>query len=216
MGAYQADIAGRSAVCFIVRCLARAVAPLLAAVAISGCSGPTIPPPSAFYATVDLEAVVKKCAPKNVEWGAAGHGQGGGGSPSNFHRDNSFDGDLKCDAGTLEAFVQALKAELPKAVAAHGGRVTSSVTLNQDEFPKAIARRGIKHEIDGKPVHPIGLSGFQLDYEVGTTRGEILVIASQYEVPPNSPFPLSLSIDVFEGTSVSPRPVKESKPSSAR
>src|SRR5262245_54160702 len=90
--------------------------------AICGCSGRTIPPPSAFYSAVDLDAVVESNAPKSVEWIANGSARREGGSSSNFHRNKSFGGDLKCDAQTLEQFLLALKAELPKVVEAHGGR----------------------------------------------------------------------------------------------
>ena len=169
---------------------------LVAAVMIGGCSAPTIRPPSAFYSAVDLQAVVKRCAPEGLKWGGHGSGGSGGGSPSNYHR--NFHGDLQVEQESLDAFLQALKIELQKAVEAHGGRVANSVILSKDELPKAVARRGVKQSRDGKAMDVVGLRGFQLNYEVGATPGEILVIVTRNEGGATDPYPLNLSVDVFE------------------
>ena len=61
-----------SSVRMIFRSSAGTLGPLLVAVALTGCSGPKIPPPSAFYSAVDLQAVVDRCASKGVKWGSTG------------------------------------------------------------------------------------------------------------------------------------------------
>jgi len=173
---------------------------LVAAAVVGGCSGLKVPPPSAFYSAVDLQAVVKQCAPQDVKWG--GHGSGGseGGSPSGYHRNRTFSVDLQCEQESLDTFLQALKIELQKAVEAHGGRVATSVILSKAELPKAVARRRTKQTTrDGKAINLVGLSGFQLNYEVGATPGEILVTVTRNdEVSATNPYPLNLAVDVFE------------------
>ena len=180
-----------------MKSLARLVL-LVAAAAAGGCSGPKIPPPSAFYSAVDLQAVVKQCAPQSVKWGAYGLGGSIGGSPSSYHR--NFNGDFQYEQESLDTFMQALQAGLQKAVEAHGGRVVSSVTLRKDELPKALARRGVKRKTrDGQEINLVGLNGFQLNYEIGAMPGEILVTVTQNdEVSAQNPYPLYLCVDIFE------------------
>lgn len=191
---------------------------LVAAAAVGGCSGPKVPPSSAFYSAVDLQAVVEHCAPKGVKWGAHGSGSGEGGSASSYHRDKSFDGGLQMEQESLDTFLQALKVELQKAVEAHGGRVISSVILSKDELPNAVARRGtMRKSKDGKAINLVGLSGFQLNYEVGATPGEILVTVTRNdEASATNPYPLNLSVDVFESGPAGQQPVVQPKPGSDR
>jgi hypothetical protein len=184
---------------------------LVVAVVVGGCSGPTVFPPSAFYSAVDLKAVVEQCAPQGVKWAARGGGSRGGGSPSSYHRYNSFY--LQGEQESLDTFLQALKVELQKAVEANGGRVASSVTLSKDELPKAIARRGVKQGRDGNATD---LSGFQINYEVGTTPGEILVTVTRDQVDATNPYPLNLSVDIFESGPAGQRPIAQPKPGSDR
>jgi hypothetical protein len=191
---------------------------LVTAVALGGCSGPTIPPPSAFFSAVDLQAVVKQCAPPGVKWGAHGNGSSGGGSASNYHRNTYFNGDLQVEQESLDTFLQALKMELQKAVESPGGRVASSVIVGKDELPKAVARRGVKRtDRDGNAINLVGLSGFQLNYEVGATPGEILVTVTRNdEVSATNPYPLNLAVDVFESGPAGQQPVVQTKPGSDR
>jgi hypothetical protein len=197
-----------------VKPLARLVL-LVAAAAVGGCSGPKFRPPSAFYSAVNLQAVVKQCAPQDLKWGAHGSGGSGGGSPSSYHR--TFHGDFQGEQDSLDTFMQALKVELQKAVEAHGGRVVSSVIVSKDELPKAVARRGVKQTTrDGKPIDLVGLSGFQLNYEVGATPGEILVTVTRNEVSALNPYPLKLCVDVFESGSAVQQPGVQPKPGADR
>lgn len=182
---------------------------LVAAVVIGGCSGPKIPPPSAFYSAVDLESIVKQCAPQDLKWGGYGSGSSGGGSPSSYHENKSFNGDFQAEEDSLDTFLQALKVELQKAVEAHGGRVVSSVILSKEDLPKAVARRGTKRTTkDGTPMKVAVLSGFQLNYEVGATPGEILVTLVRIEDSAAHPsYPLNLGVDIFESGPAGQQPL---------
>jgi hypothetical protein len=183
-----------------------------AAAVVGGCSAPKVPSPSAFYSAVDLQAVVEQCAPQGLKWGALGSGKSEGGSPLSYHRNTSFHAGFQGEQDLLDTIVQALKGELQKAVEAHGGRVSTAVILGQDELPWAVARRGVKQTTnDGKRIDLVGLSGFQLNYEVGATPGEILVTVTRNEVDATNPYPLSLCIDIFESGPAGQKPVVQSK-----
>jgi hypothetical protein len=196
-----------------VKSLARLVL-LVAAAAVGGCSGPKIPPPSAFYSAVDLQATVKQCAPQGVQWGAHGSGSGEGGSSSSYHRNKSFDGDFQGEQDSLDTFLKNLEIDLQKAVEAHGGRVVTSVILSKDELPKAVAQRGTQRTTkDGKAIDLVALSGFQLNYEVGVTPGEILVTVTRNdEAGATNPYPLNLSVDVSESGPAGQQPGVPPKP----
>ena len=158
---------------------------------------------------------MKQCAPQGVKWG--GHGSGGSEGGSSYRRNKSFHGDLQVQQESLDTLLQALKLELQKAVEVHGGRVASSVILSKDELPKAVARRGTKQMRDGKAINLVGLSGFQLNYEVGATPGEILVTVTRNdEVSATNPYPLNLAVDVFESGPAGQQPVLQTKPGSDR
>jgi len=188
-----------------------------AAAVVGGCSAPKVPPPSAFYSAVDLQAVVEQCAPQGLKWGALGSGRSEGGSPSSYHRNTSFHAGFQGEQDLLDTIVQALKVELQKAVEAHGGRMATSVILGKDELPKAVARRGVKQATkDGKPIDLVGLSGCQLDYEVGATPGVILVTVTRNEVSATNPYPLNLCVDIFESGPAGQQPVVQSKPRAVR
>ncbi len=183
---------------------------LIAATAVSGCS--KIPTPSEFYSGVDLQAIVQQCAPHDLKWGGHGSGSSEGGSPLTYHRNKRWDFQVEQDS--LDTFVNALKTEIQKAVEDYGGRVTSSVNLRKNELPKALARRGIKRTAeDGKENDMVGLTGFQVNYEVGRMLGEILVTVSRNdEVSETNPYPLNLSVDIFEPTSAGHQPVVQPEP----
>ncbi len=179
---------------------------LIAATAVNGCSNPKIPPPSEFYSGVDLQAIVQQCAPHDLKWGGHGSGRSEGGSPLTYHRNKRWDFQVEQDS--FDTFVKVLKIEIQKAVEDHGGRVTSSMNLDKNELPKALARRGIKRTAgDGKEIDMVGLTGFQLNYEVGRMPGEILVTVSRNdEVSETNPYPLNLSVDIFEPASAGLQP----------
>jgi len=187
--------------------LPRLLAALVAAVAMGGCSRPTQPPSSAFFSAIDgvkLKAIADQCAPEAVKkWGMHGSGQGS--------TDKYFSGDFQCEPETLQEFLQALKVELQKAVDMHGGRVTSSVSLSQDETRRAFAKIGARREPPAA-----ALTGVQLDYEVGAARGEILVTVSQLESRAHYEYPLWLHVCVIEPVPAVQRPAVEPKPSSGR
>jgi hypothetical protein len=115
---------------------------LVVAALVGGCSDPKVPPPSVFYSGVDLQAVVKQCAPQDLKWDAHGSGESGGGSASSYHRNKTFYGDFQHEQDSLDTFMQVLKVELQKAVEAHGGRVVGSVIVSKDDSEGRREARG--------------------------------------------------------------------------
>lgn len=141
-----------------------------------GCSRSTSTPPSAFFSAVNLDAIAKTSAPKDVTWGSNGRVSGGGGGAGSFHRETEFEGDFKCQPESLDKFLQALKEELQKAVKTHGGEIS-----------------GLK-DLAGDP----GTKGFSFEYSEGAASGKIQVVVAPSKGPRRDEYPHYLTITANE------------------
>jgi hypothetical protein len=150
---------------------------------VAGCSGPTTPPPSAFFSAVNLDAIAKSCAPKDVTWGTNGTGQGGGGSPQSFHRNKECDAQFRCQSESLDQLMQALKKELQQAVKTHGGVVSGLKDLPGD----------------ARPI------GFMFDYSVGSDSGRVRVAVEANKDAMRDEYPHQLTMRVDEPGTTSER-----------